>query len=103
MNLENVIIAPLVTEKSAGLETIGEKIGKRTVKYAFKVSPRANKTLIKAAIKKMYNLNASSVNVMVFKGKDKKFRNSLSVRPHWKKAIVTFNDGATLDFGKGVK
>jgi large subunit ribosomal protein L23 len=102
MNYENVIIAPLVTEKSQALQDIGKAIGKRTVKYCFKVHPEANKIMIKDAIKKIYNIVPSAVNVLVYKGKIKRFRNSASQRPHWKKAIVTFNDGANLEFGKGV-
>jgi large subunit ribosomal protein L23 len=39
---------------------------------------------------------------MVCIGKMKKFRNFPSRRPHWKKAIVTFKDGANLEFSKGV-
>ncbi|MBE7411956.1 MAG: 50S ribosomal protein L23 [Leptospiraceae bacterium] len=101
MNIENVVIAPLLTEKAQDLEKIGTKTGKRTIKYSFKVHPRANKTLIKEFIKKTYNVSPSSISIMVYKGKNKKFRNSISVRPHWKKAIVTFSNGSVLDFTKG--
>ena len=72
----------------------------RTVKYTLKVHPDANKTLVKQALRKMYNVNASSVNISVFKGKIKKFRNFPSPRPHWKKAVVTFDNGAAIDFAK---
>ncbi|MCC6275959.1 MAG: 50S ribosomal protein L23 [Leptospiraceae bacterium] len=101
MNIENVIIAPLLTEKAQDLEKIGEKTGKRTVKYSFRVHPRANKTLVKESIRKTYNVAPTSINIMVYKGKEKKFRNSIAVRPHWKKAVVTFANGAVLDFTKG--
>ncbi|MCB1140627.1 MAG: 50S ribosomal protein L23 [Leptospiraceae bacterium] len=103
MNLEDVIIAPLVTEKSQNLQEIGkENQGKRMVKYVFRVHPDANKVLVKDAIKKIFNVSPSSVNIMVYKGKVKRFRNFPSPRPHWKKAIVTFDNGANLEFGKGV-
>jgi len=100
VNLENVILSPVVTEKSQDLQSIGERLGKRTVKYTFKVHPEANKTLIKQALKKMYNVVPSAVNIAVFRGKMKKFRNMPSQRPHYKKAVVTFADGANLDFAK---
>jgi len=100
VNLENVILSPVVTEKSQELQSIGERLGKRTVKYTFKVHPDANKTLIKQALKKMYNVVPSAVNVAVFRGKMKKFRNMPSQRSHYKKAVVTFADGANLDFAK---
>ncbi len=101
MNIENVLISPMLTEKAQDMEKIGEKTGKRTVKYSFRVHPHANKTLVKESIKKMYNVSPTSVSIMVYKGKIKKFRNSIAKRPHWKKAIVTFANGATLDFNKG--
>ena len=100
MNLENVILSPVVTEKSHDLQTIGERMGKRTVKYTFKVHPDANKTLIKQALKQMYNVVPTNVNVAVYRGKMKRFRNMPSPRPHYKKAVVTFADGANLDFAK---
>lgn len=102
MNLENVIIAPIVSEKSNSMQEIGASIGKRTTKYTFKVHPDANKSLVKQAIKKIYQVTPSDVNMMVFKGKIKKFRNLPSVRPHWKKAVVTFENGTKLEFGQGV-
>jgi len=102
MNLENVLITPLVTEKAQNLQEIGNSQGKRMVKYSFKIHPLANKSLVKDAIKKIYNLSPSSINILVYKGKMKRFRNMPSQRPHWKKAIVTFENGANLEFGKGV-
>lgn len=102
MNLENVLIAPLVTEKSQYLQEIGQRLGKRIVKYSFRIHPDANKTLVKKAIEKIYNVKPSSVNITVNRGKLKKFRNMPSRRPHWKKAIVTFENGANLELSKGV-
>lgn len=102
MNIENIIITPLVTEKAQVLQEIGTSQGKRMIKYSFRIHPSANKIQVKDAIKKIFNLNPTSVNIMVYKGKIKKFRNMPSQRPHWKKAIVTFENGASLEFGKGV-
>ena len=100
MNLQDVIIAPLITEKAQELENVGQKTGKRTVKYSFKINPAANKTLVREAIRKYYDKTPESVNIMVCRGKVTKFRNIPVKKAHWKKAIVTFNDGTTLDFGK---
>ena len=100
MNLQDVIIAPVITEKAQELENIGQKTGKRTVKYIFQVHTDANKTLVKEAIRKYYNKTPESVNIMVYRGKKTKFRHVPVTKAHWKKAIVTFNDGTTLDFGK---
>jgi large subunit ribosomal protein L23 len=102
MNIEDVIISPITTEKSLVQQEIGQAIGKRTVKYTFKVHPLANKNMVKEAIKKIFQLTPSSVNIMMYAGKMKRFRNFPSKRPHWKKAVVTFENGAKLEFAKGV-
>ena len=98
MNLDSIIIAPIITEKSQSAQEIGKDIGKRTVKYTFKVHPDANKVMIKEAVKKIFQVTPSSVNVIMYHGKMKKFRNFPSRRPHWKKAIVTVADGEVIDF-----
>jgi len=102
MNLDNVIIAPLITEKAQNLQEIGKNQGKRLVKYVFKVHPDVNKIQVRDAIKKIYDIVPTSINILVYKGKIKRFRNMPSQRPHWKKAIVSFENGADLEFGKGV-
>jgi hypothetical protein len=45
MNLENVILSPLVTEKAQNLQEIGSSQGKRMIKYSFRIHPSANKNL----------------------------------------------------------
>jgi large subunit ribosomal protein L23 len=100
MNLESVLISPYQTEKTNYLETLGEKSGKRFTKYTFMVHPDANKVLVAQAIQKVYNVKPSNVRVIVSRGKRKRFRNSYSFTAHTKKAIVTFENGETLDLGK---
>ncbi|MCC5814092.1 MAG: 50S ribosomal protein L23 [Leptospira sp.] len=112
MSPSDVIISPLITEKSQDLETIFERIeakrkssrrksnDKKVTKYTFKVHPDANKIQVKEAIKKIYNAEPDSVNIQVYRGKIKKFRYVPAPKAHWKKAIVTFNDGTTLDIVK---
>lgn len=101
MNLESVLLSPLLTEKTQYLETIGERIGKRTTKYTFKVHIDANKHLVAQAIKKVYNLSPASIRIQVYRGKEKKFRQFAAPGPKWKKAIITFNNGETIDLGVG--
>ena len=55
-NYLDIIIAPIITEKTAGMETEG--------KYAFKVSTKANKTEIREAIEKKFNVKVASVNTV---------------------------------------
>jgi large subunit ribosomal protein L23 len=112
MNPDQIILAPLITEKSQELEALFEKIeakrktsrrasnNKKVTKYSFKVHPDANKIQVKEAIKKIFNVSPSAVNMQVYRGKIKKFRYVPAQKAHWKKAIVTFNDGTTLDIVK---
>jgi len=100
MDLEKVLLSPIITEKSQNLQTIGESLGKRTVQYSFYVHPDANKVLVKQAIFHLYKIKPDSVNIAVLRGKMKRFRNLPSRRPVRKKAVVTFLDGANLEFAK---
>lgn len=102
MNLENVIIAPIVTEKAQYNKEVGQRIKKRTTKYTFKVHPDATKPLVAKAIEHIFNVKPDSINIMVYRGKAAKFRNIPTRRPHWKKAVVTFLNGAELELSKGV-
>ena len=61
LNPYEVIIRPLVTEKSTALSGAN--------KYIFEVDLRANKPQIKNAVEKAFNVHVTGVNVMVMKGK----------------------------------
>ncbi len=82
MNFNQVIIAPIITEKSMKDVKIG--------KFTFKVSKNADKRLIKNAIEKMFKVDVLKTYVSVVKGKRAKVgirRLEILVSP-WKKAIV---------------
>ena len=85
----DVIIRPVVSEKSyAGLE------GNR---YTFLVRPDANKTEIKEAIQKIWNVHVLSVNTMMRKGKTKRQRYVTGKRPDQKRAVVTLAAGDNIE------
>ncbi|HNX86101.1 MAG TPA: 50S ribosomal protein L23 [Bacteroidales bacterium] len=90
-----VIIKPIITEKMTHL---GEKLNR----YGFLVDRRANKLQIVQAIKALYGVDVTSVNTMVFSGKNKtRFTKSgvISGRTNaYKKAIITLAKGETIDF-----
>ena len=90
-----VIIKPIITEKMTHL---GEKLNR----YGFMVDRRANKLQIMQAIKDLYGVEVTSVNTMIFSGKNKsRFTKSgvISGRTNtYKKAIVTLAKGETIDF-----
>jgi len=85
----DVIIRPVVSEKSyAGLE-------RNT--YTFLVDQRANKTEIKEAIQKIWNVQVLSVNTLMRRGKVKRRRYTQGKRADQKRAIVTLSEGDTIE------
>jgi large subunit ribosomal protein L23 len=85
----DVIIRPVVSEKSyAGLEAN---------RYTFLVHPDANKTEIKEAIQKIWNVQVLGVNTMKRKGKVKRSRNVSGRRTDQKRAIVTLAEGDSIE------
>ena len=90
-NEHNIVLSPIVSEKST---TLSDKQNK----YVFKVSPRANKIEIRKAIEKIFNVNVTSVNTMNFRGKRKRVRMTEGMTSAWKKAVVTLKKGQKIDF-----
>ncbi len=85
----DVVIRPVVSEKSyAGLE-------QNT--YTFLVDPRANKTEIKEAIQKIWNVRVLSVNTLNRRGKVKRRRFTSGKRPDQKRAVVTLAEGDSIE------
>ena len=82
----DIIISPVVSEKSYGLIDEG--------KYTFFVDPRANKTEIKLAIEKIFNVEVASVNTMNRNGKTRRTRFGTGKRKDTKRAIVTLKSGS---------
>lgn len=82
MNLTDVVIAPIISEKSIKDAALG--------KFTFKVAKSANKNLIKEAIEKKFKVNVLRTFVMVVKGKTDRIgiRRVEIVKTPWKKAIV---------------
>lgn len=79
-----------LTEKAT---LLGEKLNK----YVFRVSPRANKLQIKAAVEKLFGKKVVDVNTTNYAGKAKRTRGPLGRTSHWKKAIVTLKEGEKID------
>ena len=85
----DVIIRPVVSEKSyAGLEAN---------RYTFLVHPEANKTEIKEAIQKIWNVQVVGVNTMTRKGKVKRSRYVTGRRADQKRAVVTLASGDSIE------
>ena len=97
MVAEEIIIAPVVTEKSNN--------GLQDGKYTFKVNKKATKVEIANAVEKLFEVKVLKVNTMNVSGKKKRVRYEVGKTPDWKKAIVTIdtNPGDTTYLGKGGK
>lgn len=91
----DVLVRPLITEKATRLG--GEN------KYAFEVQRHANKTLVKEAVEKGFDVKVTAVNIINMKGKPRRVRgNRIRHRQDWKKAVVTLAEGYKLELFEGV-
>ena len=86
----DIILGPVITEKSASLEN--ER------KYVFKIDVRANKTQVKQAIEKFFNVKEEKVNIMNTHPKDKRVGKYTGKTNRYKKAIVKLAEGNTISF-----
>lgn len=84
-----IIIAPMVTEKTTSLNSANNS-------YTFKVSLNANKIEIKRAIENIFNVNVLDVNTIRQRGKVKRTGRYSGKRADWKKAIVKLKAGDTI-------
>ena len=97
MRPEEIIIAPVITEKSNDQMQMG--------KYTFEVNKKATKVEIANAVEKLFGVKVLNVNTMTVKGKTKRVRYQEGKTPDWKKAIVTIdtNPAEKSYLGKGGK
>ena len=90
-SIENVIVRPLITEKS--MESLAEK------RYVFEVERSATKADIAAAVEKMFGVEVASVNTINMKKKPKRLGVHMGYTSEWKKAVVTLTeDSKTIAF-----
>ena len=89
----DVIIRPVVSEKSYGLMDLN--------KYTFLVHPDANKTEIKIAVEKIFDVKVTSVNTMNRQGKARRTSVGVGRRAATKRAIVSLAEGQSIDIFGG--
>jgi large subunit ribosomal protein L23 len=90
----DIIRSPVITEKST---ILGEQN-----KVVFNVARNATKPQIKEAVEALFGVKVKSVNTLVRKGKVKRFRNTVGRQSDVKKAIVTLEEGQTIDIVGGL-
>lgn len=91
INKYNVLVEPLVTEKSNDEREERNKI-------LFKVHTTANKVEIKRAVEGLLDVKVDKVATMNMRGKTKRLGRNEGKRPDWKKAIVTLKEGEAAAF-----
>ena len=90
MDKTNVIIKPLITEKSTHQQTTRNA-------YAFQVNPAANKHQIKDAIERQYNVKVLDVRTMNRKGKPRRSRFKMTRTSDWKRAVVVLDENSRIE------
>ena len=89
-NYRDIILAPVITEKSSRIAETGNRI-------VFKVRKDANKTQIKQAIEKIYNVKVTKVNTINVRPKTKRVGRYEGTTSAYKKAIITLAEGSKIE------
>ena len=89
-----IILKPIITEKATKLSEFN--------KVVFEVARKCNKSEIKGAVEKLFSVKVKSVNIINIKGKTKRFKGVLGKRNDIKKAVITLEEGNTIDISAGV-
>jgi len=95
LGLENVLIKPLLTEKTS-------KETESFNRYAFVVNVKSNKNQIKTAVEKFFDVKVLNVRTSVLPGKSKRSGRGHKKSSSSKKAYVQLQDGQKIEFFKGI-
>ena len=90
----DVIREPVITEKAT--------IASENNQIVFRVAIDANKKVIKEAVEELFDVKVKAVNTLRRKGKAKRFRGIPGRQNEMKKAIVTLEDGDSIDVTTGL-
>jgi large subunit ribosomal protein L23 len=90
----DIIRSPVITEKATQASEHNQ--------VTFRVRKDASKPEIKAAIEGLFNVKVKAVNTLNQKGKVKRFRGRLGQRSDVKKAMVTLEEGHSIDVTTGI-
>ena len=90
----DVIVSPVITEKATAASEQN--------KVVFRVAATATKPQIKEAVEKLFDVKVKSVNTIVTEGKVKMFRGRPGQRSDVKKAVVTLEEGHSIDVTTGL-
>lgn len=95
MDINNVIVKPVLTEKATGLM-------EKENRYAFIVKLSANKNQIKNAVEKFFNVKVEKISTTTSAGKTKRSAKGVRKTSSVKKAYVTIKNGQKIEFFKNI-
>jgi large subunit ribosomal protein L23 len=95
MDPSQIVLAPIVSEKSYAASTRGT--------YTFKVHQDAHKTQIRQAVEELFDVKVQRVNVIKVAAKPKRRGMFRGTRPGWKKAVVQLRAGDTIEIFEGAQ
>ena len=90
----DLILSPVITEKATNLSERNQVL--------FRVARHATKPQIKEAVEKLFDVKVKSVNTHLRKGKVKAFKGTVGEQSEVKRAIVTLEEGHTIDVTTGL-
>lgn len=90
----DIIVSPVITEKATMASESNQVI--------FKVASNATKPQVKEAVEKLFDVKVKAVNTLNRKGKTKRFRGIAGRQSDFKKAIVTLEEGHSIDVTTGL-
>jgi large subunit ribosomal protein L23 len=94
MHSVDILIRPIITEKSTQLHDSG--------RYIFQVAPKATKTQVKDAVEQAFDVHVAAVNILKLPGKRKRYGPRLSKARSIKKAVVTLRAGDRIQIFEGL-
>jgi large subunit ribosomal protein L23 len=89
---EQVIRRPIILTEKANL------LREKHNQVVFEVARSANKVQIREAVQKLFKVRVAAVNTMILRGKDRRMGRGHARTQNWKKAVVTLQDGESIDF-----
>jgi large subunit ribosomal protein L23 len=95
VSLDDLIIAPLVTEK-------GTIVGEKANQVTFRVRPDASKDQLRTAVEQLFKVTVLKIHTANFLGKERRRGRTVGRKPNWKKAYVTLKAGDKIEFFEGV-
>jgi large subunit ribosomal protein L23 len=88
MNFEQIVIEPLITEKSVSERALG--------RYVFKVNLAASKLMVRQAVEKVFKVKVKAVNTAYVRPRQRTVGRSIGRTSRWKKAYVTLRGGQKI-------